>query len=181
MSGAAASLYGLVGEFAEPDAAVAMARQLRQDGFRSFDVYSPVPIEEMDELLPRRPRNALALIMFAAALGGVVLGFLMQYAIAVVAYPLNVGGRPLNSWPAFIPSAWEICALSVVYIGFVAFLAYCRLPLLYHPIFNAPRFERASQDRTFLCVEAHDPRFDANRVAAIFREHRAAHIAEVTE
>jgi hypothetical protein len=181
MSGEPAPLYGLVGEFVEADEAVAMARQLRADGFHSFDVYSPVPLEEMEALLPQRPRRALALIMFAAALAGFILCFLMQYAIAVVGYPLNVGGRPLNSWPAFIPSAWEICAFFVVYIGFVAFLAYCRLPLLYHPIFNAPRFERASQDRTFLCVEARDPRFDADRVAAIFREHRAARIAEVSE
>ena len=181
MTGEPAPLFGLVGEFVEPDAAVAMARQLRADGFRSFDVYSPVPIEEMTELLPARPRNALALIMFAAALVGLVLGFVMQYVIAVIGYPLNIGGRPLNSWPAFIPSAWEICALFVVYTGFVAFLAYSRLPQLYHPIFNAPRFERASQDRTFLCVEAHDPLFDAERVAAIFRKHRAAHIAEVAQ
>jgi hypothetical protein len=181
MSGDAARLYGVVGEFVAPDAAVAMARQLREDGFRSFDVYSPVPLDEMDELLPRRPRNALALIMFAAALAGLVLGFVMQYVIAVIGYPLNIGGRPLNSWPAFIPSAWEICALFVVYIGFVAFLVYSRLPQLYHPIFNAPRFERASQDRTFVCVEAVDPRFESARVAAIFRNHRATRIAEVTE
>ena len=181
MNGDAAPLYGLVGEFVEADDAVAMARRLRDDGFHSFDVYSPVPLEEMESLLPQRPRRALALIMFAAALAGFALAFFMQYAIAVVAYPLNIGGRPLNSWPAFIPSAWEICALFAVYIGFVAFLAYCRLPLLYHPIFNAPRFERASQDRTFLCVEACDPRFDADRLAAIFHQHRAAHIAEVTE
>jgi ActD protein len=181
MSGEPVPLYGLVGEFVEADEAVAMARQLHADGFHAFDVYSPVPLEEMEELLPRRPRRALALIMFAAAIAGLALGFFMQYAIAVGGYPLNIGGRPLNSWPAFIPSAWEICALFVVYIGFVAFLAYCRLPLLYHPIFNAPRFERASQDRTFLCVEARDPRFDADRMAALFREHRAARIAEVSE
>jgi hypothetical protein len=181
MSGEPQPLYGLVGEFVEADAAVAMARQLRADGFRAFDVYSPVPLEEMDELLPRRPRTALALIMFGAALAGLILGFFMQFEVAVVGYPLNVGGRPLNSWPAFIPSAWEICALLVVYVGFAAFLLYSRLPQLYHPIFNAPRFERASQDRTFLYVEAQDPRFDVERVNAIFRKHRAARIAEVME
>jgi hypothetical protein len=179
MSGEAAALYGLVGEFVEPDAAIAMARQLHKDGFRSFDVYSPVPLEEMAGLLPRRPRHALALIMFAAALAGFVLAFLMQYAIAVVGYPLNIGGRPLDSWPAFIPSAWEICALSVVYVGFVAFLVYCRLPLLYHPIFNAPHFERASQDRSFVSVATSDPLFDNERVSAIFRDCHAASIAEV--
>ncbi|HLI20210.1 MAG TPA: DUF3341 domain-containing protein [Stellaceae bacterium] len=180
MNGAPAKPYGLIGEFAEPDHAVAMARQLRDAGFRRFEVYSPMPLEEMSQMLPRRPRVALGLIMFAAAIAGAVLGFFMQYEIAVVGYPLNIGGRPLDSWPAFIPSAWKICALFVVYIGFVAFLAYCRLPQLYHPIFDAPGFERASQDRTFLCVETRDPHFDSDWLAAAFRQHRAEKIAEVT-
>ena len=181
MSAEEARFYGLVAEFAAPEAAVALARRLRGDGFRRFEVYSPLPLEEMNELLSPRPRYALALIMFAAAVGSVVLGFLMQYMIAVMFYPLNIGGRPLDSWPAFIPSAWEICAWATVYIGFVAFLIYCRLPKLYHPIFNAPRFERASQDRAFVCVEAEDPRFDAVRLTALFREHRALSVAEVPQ
>lgn len=179
MTEAPAPPYGLVGEFVEPDHAVAMARQLREEGFRRFEVYSPVPLEAMTELLPREPRVTLGLIMFAAAVAGGVLGFFMQFEIAVVGYPLNIGGRPLDSWPAFIPSAWEICAVFVVYIGFVAFLAYCRLPQLYHPIFDAPGFERASQDRTFLCVETCDPHFDSVSLAALFRQHRAERVAEV--
>src|SRR5579863_1871211 len=105
MTEAPAPPYGLVGEFVEPDHAVAMARQLREEGFRRFEVYSPVPLEAMTELLPRQPRVTLGLIMFAAAVAGVVLGFFMQFEIAVVGYPLNIGGRPLDSWPAFIPSA----------------------------------------------------------------------------
>lgn len=174
-----AARHGLIAEFAEPDAAVAAARILHQDGIKRFEVYSPLPLEEMNELLNRGPVVWLALIMFAGAIAGVVLGFLMQYLIAVVLYPINIGGRPLDSWPAFVPSAWEICAVCAVYIGFVTFLIFCRLPQLYHPIFNAPRFERASQDRTFLWVERSDPRFDADRIAALFRDHRALNIAEV--
>jgi hypothetical protein len=179
MSGENARLYGLIGEFAAPDTAVTLARRLRQDGFRRFEVYSPLPLEEMNELLARRPRVTLGLVMFGAALAAAVLGFLMQYVIAAIAYPLNIGGRPLDSWPAFVPTAWEICAWATVYIGFAAFVISCRLPKLYHPIFNAPRFERASQDRVFVCVELGDPRFDAKRLTALFGEHAALSVAEV--
>ena len=181
MSGADTRFYGLVGEFAEPSGAIAMARRLHDDGFRHFDVHSPLPLEELDALLPKRPVRQLALIMFGAALAGLSLGFFMQYAIAVVFYPINIGGRPLDSWPAFIPSAWELCALATVYAGYGAFLVFSRLPKLYHPIFNAPHFERASQDRTFVAVETSDPLFDPERVAAIFHECRALSIAEVPQ
>jgi hypothetical protein len=169
----------LIGEFAEPEGAIAMARLLQREGFDRFDVHSPLPLEELETLLPARPRIWLALIMFAAALAGFGLASFMQYAVAAMFYPLNIGGRPLDSWPAFIPSAWEICALATVYTGFVAFLAFCRLPKLYHPIFDTPHFERASQDRSFVSVARSDPRFDAERLAAMFRECRAVTIAEV--
>ena len=181
MSGEAEGVYGLIGAFAEPHAAMAMARHLRRDGFRRFEIYSPLPLDETTEFIADEPRTWLALIMFAAAIGGAVIGFAMQYVIAVIGYPINIGGRPLNSWPAFIPTAWEICAFFTVYIAFAAFLAFCRLPKLYHPVFNAPGFERASQDRTFVSVEIDDPRFDAERLAAMFHECRALAIAEVPQ
>ena len=179
MSGETESAYGLIGAFADPHAAVAMARHLRREGFRRFEIYSPLPLEETSEFIADKPRIWLALIMFAAAIGGAVIGFIVQYVIAVIGYPINIGGRPLNSWPAFIPVAWEICALFTVYIGFAAFLAFCRLPKLYHPVFNAPGFERASQDRIFLCVETRDPRFDNRQLQSMFHEHRAVAIGEV--
>ena len=163
MSAAENPIYGLIGEFAEPEGAIETARRLRQEGFRHFDVHSPLPLEELEELLPERPRIWLALIMFAGAVGGLGFGFLMQYVVAALFYPLNIGGRPLDSWPAFVPSAWEICAFATVYIGFAAFLVFCRLPKFYHPIFNAPHFERASQDRTFVSVATDDPQFDSGR------------------
>jgi hypothetical protein len=172
-------IYGLIGEFAEPEAAAAMARQLSGDGFRRFDVYSPLPLEELGDLLPKGPRVSLVVIMFAAALAGLGLAFFMQYAAAALLYPINIGGRPLASWPAFVPIAWEICALATVYVGFAAFLVVCRLPKLYHPVFNTPGFERASQDRIFLSVARSDPLFDPVRVSRMFRQHRATKVVEV--
>ncbi len=179
MSTADRPIYGLIGEFAEPAGAIAIARRLHSDGFRRFDVHSPLPLEEIEEVLPPGPRRWLARIMAVGALAGLSFGFLMQYAIAAVFYPINIGGRPLESWPAFVPSAWEICAFAVVYVGFVAFLAFCGLPKLYHPVFNAPDFERASQDRCFVSIAASDPRFDAEQVERLLRDHRAVRVAEV--
>ncbi len=173
------AIYGLVGAFRTPDDALGAVRQLHHDGFRNFDVYSPLPIEEMSALLPRRPQVRLALFLFVAALGGAALGYFMQYQIAVVLYPINIGGRPYHSWPAFVPTAWEIAAFVVVYVGFIALLITCRLPKLYHPVFDAPGFERASQDHIFLCVEARDRQFDSRRLSELFAQHRALRIAEV--
>lgn len=174
-------IYGLVGEFATPEDAVALARQLRSEGFSRFDVYSPLPIEEMNDVLPGRPIVFLAMVLFLAAIAGGVLGYLMQYWIAVVFYPINVGGRPLHSWPAFLPTAWEIGALFVVYVGFAALLIACRLPKLYHPIFDAPRFDRATQDRIFLCIDAADRHFDRAKLGESFARHRAVSVAEVAQ
>lgn len=171
---------GLIGEFAEPREAVAVAQRMRAEGRWRFEVYSPLPIEEMENLVESRPRVALAVIMFVAGCGGAAIGFFMQYAIAVIAYPLNIGGRPLDSWPAFVPTAWEICALFTVYIGFLAFLLFCRLPRLYHPIFDAPGFERVSQDRIVVCVETDGGRFDIRRLSAEFRDHGALAVREVS-
>jgi len=175
----AGKIHGLVGQFAEPGPVAALAHELRDRGFRRFDVYSPLPLPELDDVLPRRPVVLLTLIMAGAAFAGAMLGYLMQHEIAAVLYPINIGGRPVESWPAFVPTAWETCALFVVYGGFAALLVFCRLPRLYHPIFAAASFERASQDRIFLCVEARDPRFDAVELTRLFAAHRALGIAEV--
>src|SRR5690242_7726585 len=144
--------YGLIGEFRAPEDAVAVARELRELGFTRFDIYGPAPLEELEHAVPTQRGIAVTLVMFAAAIAGAVWGYFIQYWGAVIDYPINVGGRPLNGWSGFVPSAWEICALFTVYFGFFAFLAACRLPRPYHPVFAAPRFDRATQDRFFIGV-----------------------------
>jgi hypothetical protein len=172
---------GLIAEFCLPADLVGAARRLHANGFRVYDAFTPAPLRELDALLPGRRGTAAAAIMAAAGLFGAVAAWLLQYYAAAIDYPLDVGGRPLDSWPAFVPSAWEICALFTVYAGFLAFLLSSRLPRLFHPIFAVPDFARASQDRFFLCVDARDERFDAERVRFIFERYRAVRISEVAE
>jgi hypothetical protein len=171
--------YGIVGEFLHPDDIVRLIRRLRLHGFRCFDVYAPTPIEEIDRAVVPRRRWALVLIMFLAGCAGAFLCYYIEYYAAAINFPINVGGRPYNSWPAFVPIAWEICAFFTVYAGFAAFFLFCRLPQLYHPIFNVPGFDRASQDRFFLCVEASDPYYNVDRISRIFARSHAVRITEV--
>lgn len=179
MSASAAPLYGLVGEFHSPQDVVGVAQALHNAGFSHWDVYGPAPIEEIDQLVRTRRGFYITIVMVAAAIVGACLGYFIQYWDAVTSYPINVGGRPYNSWPGFVPTAWEICALFTVYFGFFAFLLFCRLTRLYHPLFAVPGFERATQDRFFVCVEASDQRYEERRIRDLFAHHRALEIAEV--
>jgi len=181
MSTSAAKVFGMLGEFPDGPATLAAARSLREAGFERWDVFSPAPLEGIDELMPSRRGVYLTAAMFAAALLGACLGYFVQWENTVLDYPINVAGHPYNGWPGFIPSAWEICALFTVYGGFLAFLIACRLPRLYHPVFATPGFRRASQDRYFICVEMQDRRYDRDRVRELFREHGALDATEVTE
>ena len=173
------AFYGLIGEFGASEDAAAVARELRESGFERWDVYGPAPLEDIVRATPTRRGVLITAIMFAAAIVGGCWGYFLEYWDAVIDFPINVGGRPLNGWPGFVPSAWEICALFTVYFGFFAFLATCRLPRLHQPIFAAPRFERAMQDRFFVCVETADTRYDAGRLREIFGRHGVIETSEV--
>jgi hypothetical protein len=173
------SLYGTIGEFAAREHVIGAAVALMGHGLTRWDVYGPAPIEEIIAIVPTRRGRYITVIMVAAALFGAGFGYFIQYWDAVINYPINVGGRPLNGWPGFIPSAWEICALFTVWFGLFAFLLFCRLSRLYHPIFTAPGFERASQDRFFICVEAADRRYRTERIRSIFGHHHALRVAEI--
>jgi hypothetical protein len=173
------ALHGLMGEFRTSGEAAAVARELREAGFMLWDVYGPAPLEDIAHATPTRRGILITTVMFAAAIVGGGWGYFLQYWGAVIDFPINVGGRPLNGWPGFVPSAWEICALFTVYFGFFAFLATCRLPRLYQPIFAAPHFERATQDRFFVCVEAADERYDAGLLHQIFGRHDVVATSEV--
>jgi hypothetical protein len=151
-------LYGLVAEFEQPQLLVAAAQRAYQAGYRNMDAYSPFPVEGLAEALGREKTAIPALVLAGGIIGGVG-GYFMQWFATVVHYPLNIGGRPLHSWPSYIPITFELTVLCAAIFGLGGMLALNRLPQLHHSIFNAPDFRRASQDRFFLCLEAADPLF----------------------
>jgi hypothetical protein len=153
------TLYGLMAEFTSPEALLAAARRAYAEGYRRMDAYSPFPVEGLAEAIGFR-KNLLPLIVLIGGFIGAAGGFYLQYWISVVDYPLNIGGRPLNSWPAFIPVTFELTILSAALSAVLGLLALNGLPMPYHPVFNVERFELASRNRFFLCIEARDPKFD---------------------
>jgi hypothetical protein len=153
------TIYGLMAEFDDPNALVLAAGRAREEGYRRMDAYSPFPIEELHEAIGSH-HSRLPLIVLVGGLLGCVGGYLLQYWTAAVAYPLNVGGRPLHSWPAFIPVTFECTILVAALSAVLGMLALNGLPMPYHPVFNVARFALASRNRFFLCIEARDPKFD---------------------
>jgi hypothetical protein len=157
MSGAPV-IYGLLAEFPSAEALCAAARHVRENGYTRAEAYSPFAIEGLDEVLgDARDRTAPAALI-GGVLGGAGTWFLQWYA-AVVDYPINVGGRPLNSWPAFIPATFELVILGAAVAAVLAMLVQNGQPKLYHPLFEVEEFELASRNRFFLCLPAHDPVF----------------------
>jgi hypothetical protein len=153
------NVFGLMAEFQTPQEILRATRRAREIGYRDMDAYSPYPVEGLaDELGMRRTRVPFVVLM--GALVGTVAGFFMQYWSMAVDYPFNSGGRPLNSWPAFIPITFEVMVLVAAFAALLGSFFLNGLPRPHHPLFNEPRFARASQDRFFLCIEATDPRFD---------------------
>lgn len=157
--------YGVMASFAEPHDLIAATRAARTAGYRAMDTYTPFPVEELDHELGMT-HTRLPWIVFAAGVLGAIGGFGLQYYCAVIAYPLNVGGRPLNSWPAFIPVTFETTILAAALAAVFGMLALNGLPTPYHPLFNVPEFGLASRDRFFLCIESTDPKFDVETVSA---------------
>jgi hypothetical protein len=159
MARATASVYGLMAEFDDPTTLVAAAAEARREGYQSMDAYSPYPIEELHEALGAH-HTKLPLIVLIGGLCGCIGGYALQLWASAVAYPINVGGKPYNSWPAFIPITFECTILAAALSAVLGMLALNRLPMPYHPVFNVPRFALASRNRFFLCIESKDPKFD---------------------
>lgn len=153
-------LYGMMAEFDDATAVVVAARRANEAGYRKMDAYTPFPIEELAEALGYKSKGRLPKIVLTGGIVGCVGGFLLQYWCAVIAYPLNVAGRPLNSWPSFIPITFETTVLCAALSTVLGMLALNGLPTPYHPVFNVPEFALATRDRFFLCIESNDPRFD---------------------
>jgi ActD protein len=154
-----AAVYGLLAEFDDPTSLVAAADRARHAGYRSMDAYSPFPIEELHEAIGSH-HTRLPLIVLIGGVCGCIGGYALQYWASAVTYPINVGGKPLHSWPAFIPVTFECTILAAALTAVFAMLGLNRLPMPYHPVFNVPRFALASRNRFFLCIESTDPQFD---------------------
>src|SRR5437763_1861140 len=159
MNAPANRVYGLMAEFADADDLLAATRRAHAEGYRRMDAYSPFPIEGLAEALGRRGTAGPLLVLLGGMTGGIGGYFMQVYAMAVD-YPLNIGGRPQHSWPAFIPITFELTVLFASLAAFFAVFVLNRLPQPYHPVFNAAEFPQASQDRFFLCIESIDPKFD---------------------
>jgi hypothetical protein len=171
-------LYGVMAEFENPTDLVAAARQVYHLGYRRINGYSPYPIEELSEAIGFT-HTSLPLIVFIGGVVGGLGGFFMQYWIEVINYPINVGGKPYNSWPAFIPITFEMTVLCAAFAAVLGMLMLNKLPQPYHPVFNAPNFALATRDRFFLAIEANDPKFDHEKAVELLKSLGALEVNDV--
>jgi hypothetical protein len=171
-------IYGLMAEFETPEQILEATRRARQAGYRAMDAYAPYAVEGLAAELGL-PRTRVPFVVFVAGLVGLAAGFFMQYWTMAVDYPYNAGGRPLNSWPVFVPIAFEVMVLVASLSALLGMLFLNGLPQPYHPTFNVPRFARASQDRFFLCIEASDPLFDREGTRRFLAGLGACEVSEV--
>ncbi len=171
-------LYGLMAEFEEPTALVQAARRAHDEGYRRIDAYSPFPIEELTDAIGFH-HTKLPLIVLIGGVVGCIGGFALCYWVSTSVYPLNIGGRPLNSWPAFIPVTFECTILLAALAAVFGMLALNGLPEPYHPVFNVPSFEQASRNKFFLCIEAVDPKFEEAKTREFLTELGAREVSDV--
>ena len=175
-----APIYGLLAEFTDPEALLEAVRRARAAGYRKMDAFTPFPVEHLAEELGFH-HTALPLIVLIGGLIGCGGGFLLQYWISAVDYPLNIGGRPLNSWPSFIPVTFELTILCAALFAVLGMLGLNGLPMPYHSLFNSPRFALASRNRFFLCIEASDKQFNREATAKFLSALKPEGVSEVAQ
>jgi len=171
-------IYGLMAEFDDSDVLLIAARTAHTAGYRNMDAYSPMPVEGLAEAIGFR-RTLVERLVLAAGILGATSGFTLCWWMSVIAYPHIVAGRPLNSWPAYVPITFESMVLLACLTAVVGMLVLNGLPQPYHPVFNVKEFERASRDRFFLCIESTDPKFDPSATREFLESLKAREVLEV--
>ena len=175
---ATAPVYGLLAEFDSPADLVAATKRVHADGYRRIDTFSPFPVEEAWEAMHHHDKR-LSLIVLLGGIAGMLSGYGLEYWVHVIAYPTNIAGKPLNSWPQFIPVTFEMTILFAALSAVIGMIVLNGLPMPYHPVFNVERFARASQDKFFLVLESEDPKFDRQATADFLKGLNASEVSEV--
>lgn len=180
MNGSKGIIYGLMAEFETPDRLVDAVEKIREKDYQALEIYTPFPIKEL-EISPGLRWNWLS---FSTLVGGCIGGgliYFIEYFAAVVNYPINVGGRPYHSWPAFIPITVEVGILGAAVGAVITMFFLNGLPKLSHPVFNVPAFDLVTRNRFFLCVRANDSRFDLIETKQFLESLEGANVHEVVE
>src|SRR5215475_2694237 len=181
------TLYGVLGEFDSPTSLMAAARKVREAGYTRFDAFAPFPVPGLSEAcgleygLRGWKHNLVPQLALLGGMSGCIGGFFLQYWVNVMAYPLNIGGRPLNSWPAFIPVTFELTVLGASTFAVFGMLALNKLPQPHCPLFTVPRFKKATNDGFFLCIEATDAKFNLPDATKFLEGIGAKFVTEVRD
>jgi hypothetical protein len=171
--------YGVLLEFSNREPLMEAAKAAYASGYRKMDAFTPYPVEGLADAIGFK-KDRVPLLTLIGGVSGGILAFAMQWYANSVDYPINIGGRPLLSWPAFIPITFELTVLGASLSAAFGMLALNRLPKLWHPVFNSPKFHRASRDRFFLCILAHDPQYDLDAIRLLSNSAGALSLEEVS-
>ncbi len=172
--------YGMMAEFDSAEKLLAAAKRAHDEGYRGVDAYTPFPVEGIADALDFH-RTFVPPLVLAGGIIGAISGYLLQYYVSAIAYPINVGGRPYNSWPMFVPVIFELTILFAALFAFFGMLALNGLPMPYHPVFNVSRFDSATRDRFFLVIHATDPKFDRDGTRRFLQDVGAQEVSDVPQ
>jgi hypothetical protein len=170
--------YGMMAEFGNPEDLIAAAERVHEAGYRKVEAYTPYPIEEVVDALDQHHTRLPLFVLLGGLLGGTA-GYSLQYWASIINYPLNIGGRPLHSWPAFIIPTFECTILGASLAAVLGMILLNGLPMPYHPAFNVRRFAAASSDGYFLMIESRDPKFDAEETRRFLSELNPSEVSDV--
>jgi len=173
-------LYGLMAEFENTDDLLKAAQRTYAEGYREVDAFTPFPVEGLAEAIGFH-KTRVPLVCLIGGLCGCAGGFFLQWWPNVIGYPLNIGGKPYNSWPSFIPITFELTVLCAGLATVFGMLALNGLPTPYHPVFNTPNFELATRNRFFLCIQAQDARFDAQKTREFLQSLNAREVSDIVD